>query len=47
MKKYLIQVTESNGEVFTFELETDRLDWSMEQFQRNRDRLTWKVLKEL
>jgi hypothetical protein len=28
MKKYLIEITESNGEVSTLELETDRLDWS-------------------
>ena len=47
MKKYLIEITESNGDVSTLELETDRLDWSMEQYQRNRDPFTWKVVAEI
>ena len=47
MKKYLIEITESNGEVSTLELETDRLDWSMEQYQRNRNAFTWKVVAEI
>ena len=47
MKKYLIEITESNGEVSTLELETDRLDWSMEQYQRNRNPFTWKVIAEI
>jgi hypothetical protein len=47
MKKYLIEITESNGEVSTLELETDRLDWSMEQYQRNRNPFTWKVVAEI
>ena len=47
MKKYLIEFTESNGEVSTLELETDRLDWSMEQYQRNRNPFTWKVVAEI
>tara|TARA_B100000424_G_C22925952_1_gene492658 strand:+ start:1787 stop:1978 length:192 start_codon:yes stop_codon:yes gene_type:complete len=47
MKKYLIEITESNGDVSTLELETDRLDWSMEQYQRNRNPFTWKVVAEI
>ena len=47
MKKYLIEITESNGEVSSLELETDRLDWSMEQYQRNRKPFTWKVVAEI
>ena len=47
MKKYLIEITESNGEVSTLELETDRLDWSMQQYQRNRNPFTWKVVAEI
>ena len=47
MKKYLIEITESNGEVSTLELETDRLDWSMEQYQRNRNPFTWEVTAEI
>jgi len=47
MKKYLIEITESNGDVSTLELETDRLDWSMDQYQRNRNPFTWKVVAEI
>ena len=55
IKKYIIEVTpfihqgslkESRiGKPYLLELETDRLEWSMEQYQRNREPLTWKVVK--
>ena len=44
MKKYIIEITESNGSLSTLELETDRLEWSMEQYQRNRDPFSWKLI---
>jgi|TARA_B100000073_G_scaffold248358_1_gene208694 regulation of enolase protein 1 (concanavalin A-like superfamily) len=45
--RYLIQVryTESK-EVEEMVLETDRLDWSMEQYQRNRQPFTWRVVEK-
>tara|TARA_B100000575_G_C22564294_1_gene358249 strand:+ start:144 stop:362 length:219 start_codon:yes stop_codon:yes gene_type:complete len=55
MKKYIIEITptpiETEDSIITerpyeLELETDRLDWSMEQYQRNRAPLSWKVIAE-
>ena len=56
MKKYIIEITptpiETENSILTerpyeLELETDRLDWSMEQYQRNRNPFTWKVVAEI
>ena len=48
MKKYTILITPINttDEPYTIIIESDRIDWSMEQYQRNRNALTWKVLKD-
>jgi hypothetical protein len=55
MKKYIIEITptpiETENSILTerpyeLELETDRLDWSMEQYQRNREPFIWKVIAE-
>ena len=45
-KTYLIEINYVSGEVDQIELATDRLDWSMEQYQRNREPLNWKVISE-
>ena len=56
MKKYIIEITptpiETDDSIITerpykLELETDRLDWSMEQYQRNREPFTWEVTAEI
>lgn len=56
MKKYIITITpvpiETENSIKTerpyeIELETDRLDWSMDQYQRNRDPFTWEVTAEI
>jgi len=47
MTRYLIQVRYSESkEVEEMVLETDRLDWSMEQYQRNRQPFTWRVVEK-
>ena len=45
-KTYLIEINYISGEVDQIELTTDRLDWSMDQYQRNREPLNWKVISE-
>ena len=45
-KTYLIEIKYVSGEVDQIELTTDRLDWSMDQYQRNREPLNWKVISE-
>ena len=49
MKKYTILVTpltKTGGRVgapYTIIIESDRIDWSMEQYQRNRDAFNWEI----
>jgi len=47
MKKYKILITPIIGAPYEIDLETDRLEWSMEQFQRNREPLTWRVIRDV
>ena len=56
MKKYIITITPTPIETensikterpYEIELETDRLEWSMDQYQRNRDPFTWEVTAEI
>ena len=47
-KHYKIEVTQGYGdfvEVYEIELDTDRLEWSMEQYGRNRGAINYKVLE--
>ena len=47
---YNIEVTEyhsdnsGDAKINTIQLETDRLDWSMEQYSRNRQVKSWRVI---
>ena len=49
MKKYTILITpltETGVRVdapYTIIIESDRIDWSMEQYQRNRDAFNWEI----
>lgn len=45
-KTYLIEITYTNNKKEQIELTTDRLNWSMEQYQRNRESLNWKIISE-
>ena len=48
MKKYKIKITPYHtvGAWYVLELETENIEWSMEQYQRNRDPLKWEILEE-
>lgn len=45
-KTYLLEINYTNGETEKLELTTDRLEWSIEQYQRNRKFFNWKVISE-
>ena len=47
MKEYKILIEYYNKiqESEVIELQTDRLQWSMDQYQRNRDPFQWKLIK--
>lgn len=46
MKKYLIEFTYANGEKEEVELTTDRLEWSIQQWCRNRAVSDHRVVSE-
>jgi len=46
MKKYIIEFTHANGEIEEVELTTDRLEWSIDQWSRNRHIINHRVISE-
>jgi hypothetical protein len=46
MKEYIIEFTMSDGSVELVELKTDRLEWSIDQWKRNRAVSHHKVINE-
>lgn len=46
MKKYLIEFTHIDGTVEEVELTTDRLEWTIQQWCRNRAIADHKVISE-
>ena len=45
-KKYLVEFTESNGTTYEFEFVTDNIEWSIEQYCRNRSVTGHRILNE-
>ena len=46
MKKYLIEFTHVDGSVEEVTLRTDRIDWSIEEYKRNRAIASHQIIKE-
>ena len=51
-KTYKIKITPRTEQKFCavkphiIEITTEDIEWSMDQYQRNRDALTWEVIKD-
>jgi len=45
-KKYTIEFTHQDGRIEEVELITDRIDWSIDQWKRNRAIINHKIIKE-
>ena len=51
MKTYKIEITPLTGTSgrqdapYTIEITTDDINWSMEQYQRNREAFDWEILE--
>jgi hypothetical protein len=45
-KKYLVEFTHVSGEVEEVELITDNIEWSIEQWSRNRSVVGHKIINE-
>lgn len=46
MKKYIVEFTHANGQIEEVELTTDRIDWSIEQWCRNRHIVNHRIISE-
>ncbi len=46
MRKYIIEFTHLDGKKEEIELTTDRLEWSIEQWKRNRSIVEHKIIEE-
>lgn len=46
MKKYLVEFTHINGTTEVIEFSTDRLEWTIQQYYRNRAIATHQILEE-
>lgn len=46
MKKYIVEFTHVTGEVEEVELITDNIEWSIEQWSRNRSIVDHKIISE-
>jgi hypothetical protein len=49
MKKYKIKITyliQSDVQPEIIELSTDDIQWSMSEFQRNREPFKWEIINE-
>jgi len=44
-KTYKIRIQEHGSVSYDIELTTEDLEWSMEQYQRNRDFFTWEIIE--
>tara|TARA_R100000734_G_C3206982_1_gene23620 strand:+ start:159 stop:332 length:174 start_codon:yes stop_codon:yes gene_type:complete len=46
MKKYIVEFTHADGTIEEVELTTDRIQWSIEQWSRNRAVTDYKIISE-
>ena len=46
MKKYTIEFIHQDGKIEEVELITDRIEWSIDQWKRNRAIINHKIIKE-
>ena len=46
VKKYKIKITYCEGTEETIEIRSNNINWSMDQFERNRDPLKWEIIEE-
>lgn len=44
-KTYKIRIQEYGSVSYDIELTTDDIEWSMDQYQRNRKPFTWEIIE--
>jgi len=46
MKEYKIKITDEQGNTRILEILSTDIEWSMKQYQRNREPFKWEIYKE-
>ena len=46
MKKYIVEFTLLNGKKEEIEFLTDKIDWCIEQFSRNKEVVVYEIINE-
>jgi len=46
MKKYIVEFTHTDGTKEEVELTTDRIQWSIDQWSRNRSIINYEIISE-
>lgn len=46
MKIYIVKLTDEKGNEKVMEIMSTDIEWSMSQFQKNREPFTWKIVEE-
>jgi len=46
MKEYKIKISDKEGNTQILEILSTDIEWSMKQYQRNREPFTWEIYKE-
>jgi hypothetical protein len=46
MKKYIVEFTLLNGKKEEIEFLTDKIDWCIEQFSRNKEVVEYEIINE-
>ena len=45
MKEYKIKITDKEGNTKILEIMSTDIEWSMNQYQRNREPFTWEIVE--
>jgi len=46
MKNYNIKITDRQRNTLILEIMSTDIEWSMKQYQRNKEPFTWEIVKE-
>lgn len=46
MINYKVKLTDKEGNTMVLEIMSTDIQWSMKEYQRNRDPFTWEIIQE-
>lgn len=46
MRNYKVKLTDKEGNTMVLEIMSTDIEWSMKEYQRNRDPFTWEIIQD-